>query len=108
MHICMTCAFDHSCTLTCYVRLVKSNCASAGRLSTPLCPLHAVLHRKYAPYASHPCHTAHHLQVNRDVKPSNLLLQLSESALPLMKLSDFSLAKDKHGSAPRSQVRRQY
>lgn len=45
------------------------------------------------------------LQVNRGIRPTSLLLQLSASALPLLKLSDFSLSKDtlRH-SEPRSQV----
>jgi serine/threonine protein kinase len=45
-------------------------------------------------------------QVNRSIRPSSLLLALSQTALPLLKLSDFSLSKDtlRH-SEPRSQVR---
>ncbi|KAG2440772.1 hypothetical protein HXX76_003628 [Chlamydomonas incerta] len=44
-------------------------------------------------------------KVNRGIRPTSLLLQLSASALPLLKLSDFSLSKDtlRH-SEPRSQV----
>ncbi|KAG2442023.1 hypothetical protein HYH02_009815 [Chlamydomonas schloesseri] len=44
-------------------------------------------------------------KVNRGIRPASLLLQLSASALPLLKLSDFSLSKDtlRH-SEPRSQV----
>ncbi|KXZ53936.1 hypothetical protein GPECTOR_6g854 [Gonium pectorale] len=44
-------------------------------------------------------------KVNRNIRPSGLLLQLGASALPLLKLSDFSVSKDtlRH-SQPRSQV----
>ncbi|KAG2496746.1 hypothetical protein HYH03_005155 [Edaphochlamys debaryana] len=44
-------------------------------------------------------------KVNRAIRPSGLLLQLSASALPLLKLSDFSVSKDTlRNSEPKSQV----
>ncbi|GLC42118.1 hypothetical protein PLESTM_001293300 [Pleodorina starrii] len=44
-------------------------------------------------------------KVNRNIRPSSLLLQLSDSALPLLRLVDFSASKDTlRNSEPRSQV----
>ncbi|PNH07880.1 CBL-interacting serine/threonine-protein kinase 20, partial [Tetrabaena socialis] len=44
-------------------------------------------------------------KISRDIKPSGLLLQLSASALPLLKMSDFAVSKDTlRNSEPRSQA----
>ncbi|GIL83612.1 hypothetical protein Vretifemale_12281 [Volvox reticuliferus] len=44
-------------------------------------------------------------KVNRNIRPSSLLLQLSDSALPLLRMVDFSASKDTlRNSEPRSQV----
>lgn len=66
-------------------------------------PSHAHAH---ADTPSCACHAMPCMQVNRDIKLSNILLSIAEGQLPLVKLADFGFSKDTYRhSEPHSQVR---